>query len=76
MSFLLPAVMSGTDWRALELCVSRLLLHCGWKHVQTVGETGDRGADILAVRYSDKVGVRESCLIQVKAVSGTRAFTL
>jgi superfamily II DNA or RNA helicase len=55
--------MQGGDWRALELAVSRLLQHCGWKDIQYVGETGDKGADVLAVRGTD------SYLVQVKAVS-------
>jgi superfamily II DNA or RNA helicase len=62
-TFLTDAVMQGGDWRAMELAVSRLLQHCGWKDIQYVGETGDKGADVLAVRGTD------SYLVQVKAVS-------
>jgi superfamily II DNA or RNA helicase len=67
--FLTDAVMAGGDWRALELAVSRLLLHCGWKNIQYVGESGDKGADVLAVRLNPSKGVDDSFLIQVKAVN-------
>lgn len=70
--FLLPSVMAGRDWRALELCIGRLLLHCGWNDIQVVGGTGDKGADILAARFSEKAGRTEGYLVQVKAVSGGR----
>lgn len=62
-NFLTESVMQGGDWRALELVVSRLLQHCGWKDVQYVGESGDKGADVLAVRGVD------SYLVQVKAIN-------
>lgn len=68
-TFLTPSVMAGGDWRALELAVSRLLLHCGWKNIQYVGESGDKGADVLAVRGNPSKGVDDSYLIQVKAVN-------
>lgn len=67
--FLTDAVMAGGDWRALELAVSRLLLHCGWNNIQYVGESGDKGADVLAVRLNPSKGVDDSYLIQVKAVN-------
>lgn len=60
--------MAGGDWRALELAVSRLLLHCGWKNIQYIGESGDKGADVLAVRPNPSKGADDSYLIQVKAV--------
>jgi hypothetical protein len=56
-TFLTEAVMAGGDWRALELAVSRLLLHCGWKNIQYVGESGDKGADVLAVRANPRKGL-------------------
>ena len=68
-TFLTEAVMAGGDWRALELAVFRLLLHCGWKNIQYVGESGDKGADILAVRENSAKGADDSYLIQVKAVN-------
>lgn len=70
--FLLPSIMQGGDWRALEHAVTRLLLHCGWKNIQYVGESGDKGADVLAVRQSSTMGNDdESYLIQVKAVNSS-----
>jgi len=62
--------MAGTDWRGLELAVVRLLSHCGWKNVQDVGKSGDKGADILAVHPGVKNGKSDTYLIQVKAISG------
>lgn len=70
MTFLIDEVMCGNDWRGLELAMVRLLLHCGWIEVQDVGATGDKGADILAVKASAQTGKSETYLIQVKAVSG------
>jgi superfamily II DNA or RNA helicase len=55
----------------LEHAVSRLLLHCGWKNIQYVGESGDKGADVLAVRSNPAIGCDESYLIQVKAVNAS-----
>ncbi len=66
----LEPVMSGRDWKGLELAVFRLLEHCGWENLQYVGESGDMGADILGVRYNSKTNEYESYLVQVKAVSG------
>jgi len=70
-TFLTEAIMAGGDWRALELAVFRLLMHCGWKNIQYVGESGDKGADILAVRPNPSKGVDDSFLIQVKAVNSS-----
>lgn len=66
--FLTPSIMQGGDWRVLEHAVTRTILHCGWKNVQYVGESGDKGADVLAVRFNPSRGRDESYLIQVKAV--------
>ena len=70
MTFLTDEVMAGNDWRGLELAVVRLLSHCGWKNVQDVGKSGDRGADILAVHPNVKNGKSDTYLVQVKAISG------
>ena len=69
MTFLTDEIMEGNDWRALELAVVRLLSHCGWRAVQDVGRSGDKGADILAV-YRSGSGEGDTYLVQVKAVSG------
>ena len=60
--------MQGNDWRGLELAVVRLLSHTGWVDVKDVGGSGDKGADILAIR--NKHQVKEQYLFQCKAVSG------
>ena len=69
MTFLSEEVMRGNDWRALELAVVRLISHCGWTSVQDVGGSGDKGADILAVRASSENDL-DTYLFQSKAVSG------
>lgn len=48
----------------------RLLSHVGWKNLQYVGRSGDMGADILGVKYDQKINANRSYLFQVKAVSG------
>lgn len=70
-TFLTRSIMAGEDWRGLELAVQRLLGHCGWENIQDVGESGDKGADILAVRDSSKSQTKESYLVQVKAITGS-----
>ena len=69
MTFLSDEIMQGNDWRALELAVVRLLLHCGWNSVQDIGGSGDKGADILATHPASGCE-GDTYLVQVKAVSG------
>jgi len=73
MSFLTPGVMSGRDWSAVERAVARTMSHCGWKDVRLVGGSGDRGADVLAVR-PDKFGDMKSWVVQVKAISSSDRY--
>lgn len=68
MTFLTEDILKGTDWRALERAIARLMGHCGWKEVAIVGRSGDKGADIVAVREQD--GKKRTWVIQVKAVTG------
>ena len=68
MTFLTEDILKGTDWRALERAVARLMGHCGWKEVVIVGRSGDKGADIVAIREQD--GKKRTWVIQVKAVTG------
>lgn len=68
-AFLTTSLMQGGDWRGLELAVARLLLHSGWSHIQTVGGSGDKGADILAVRQSARSSHHETYVFQVKATT-------
>lgn len=67
-SFLTDEIMSGGDWRAFELAVLRLVGHCGWENVQDVGRSGDKGADVLAIR---KTAAKKSelWLFQCKTVT-------
>lgn len=68
MSFLTEALMKGTDWRALERAVARVMGHCGWRDVAIIGRSGDMGGDILGARVDAK-GPR-SWVVQVKATTG------
>ena len=60
--------MSGGDWRALERAVTRVMAHCGWRDVVTIGRSGDLGADILAIRGDGPT--LKTWVVQVKAVTG------
>ena len=70
MSFLSDELLKGTDWRWLERSVARLMSHCGWRHVMPIGRTGDKGADILAVRHTKGAAAPRQWVVQVKAVTG------
>ena len=63
--FLTDNILKGTDWRALERAVARLMMLAGWDNVEVVGETGDNGADIIGVRTYK--GVKKIWVVQVKA---------
>jgi len=69
--FLTPPIMQGRDWQALEQAITRLLLHCGWKNVQHVGGSGDKGADVLAVKHNAQKKIDDTYLIQIKAVTSS-----
>jgi superfamily II DNA or RNA helicase len=49
------------SWQAFERAVSRLLIHKGYSSVRLVGQTADKGADVIA---RNPAGRR--CVIQVK----------
>ncbi|OPY15647.1 MAG: type I restriction enzyme EcoKI subunit R [Syntrophus sp. PtaB.Bin001] len=68
MSFLTDDIMKGTDWRALERSVARLMSQCGWLDVAIIGRSGDMGADIVGTRKS--AGAIRSWVVQVKAIMG------
>lgn len=68
LNFLTEDILKGTDWRALERSVARLMSHCGWHDVAIIGRSGDMGADIVGVR--DQSGVSRTWVVQVKAVMG------
>lgn len=66
MTFLTEAIMTGTDWHALERVVARLMMLAGWSNVSVIGGSGDKGADIIGVRNVD--GRPKTWVVQVKAV--------
>ena len=48
--FINEAALRRGTWQAFERAIGRLLLHDGYEGVKLVGQTGDRGADLLAHR--------------------------
>jgi len=68
VSFLTPEILKGTDWRAVERAVARVMSHCGWQSVQLIGGSGDAGGDIVGVREID--GRKVVFVVQVKCVMG------
>lgn len=60
-SFLSDLAITSASWQAFERLVARLLLERGFTYVAVVGESGDGGADVLAVHPSGK-----RWLLQVK----------
>lgn len=48
--FLDHAILRNSSWQAFERLVARLLLYEGYTGIRLVGQTGDRGADLLAHR--------------------------
>lgn len=69
LSFLSPEIMKGTDWRAVERAVARVMSHCGWTDVRIVGRAGDGGGDVIGVRDSGER--RKVFVAQVKSVMGS-----
>lgn len=68
MNFLTPEIIKGTDWRAVERAVARVMSHCGWHSVQLIGGSGDEGGDVVGVRMVD--GRKLVFVVQVKAIMG------
>ncbi len=53
MFFTEASLRSGT-WQAFERSIARLMMYDGFDAVRLVGQTGDRGADVLASRSSKR----------------------
>lgn len=68
MNFLTDEILKGTDWRAVERAVARIMSHCGWSSVRIVGRRGDGGGDVIGVR--DLNGRQAVFVVQVKSVMG------
>lgn len=60
-AFLSDTSITQASWQGLERLVARLLLERGFSYVAVVGESGDGGADVLAVHPSGR-----RWLVQVK----------
>jgi len=71
-SFISQKLLSVGPWQALERAVARLMKHGKFTDVRLVGQSGDKGADILAnfhgKRYVVQVKFRSSGSIDLKAV--------
>lgn len=68
MTFLTEPVVKGTDWRAVERAVARVMSHCGWKGVRVVGGSGDSGGDVIGLRPTPNGP--QVYVVQVKAITG------
>jgi len=69
-SFLTKEIMQGTNWRALERVVARLMAHCGWSDVKIIGRRGDGGGDVIGKRIIN--GAQKIFVVQVKAITGNK----
>lgn len=49
-TFISEIILKSGTWQAFERVVSRLLAHEGFEGIRLVGQSGDRGADVLAHR--------------------------
>jgi superfamily II DNA or RNA helicase len=67
-TFVTGEIAKGTDWRALERAVARMMSHCGWRSVQIVGRCGDGGGDVVGVQSIK--GRDVVFVVQVKATTG------
>lgn len=52
---------SSSSWQAFERLVKRVLLVAGYKDVRIVGQSGDKGADIIAHNYGKRWLVQVKC---------------
>ncbi|MBA7581161.1 ATP-dependent RNA helicase DbpA [subsurface metagenome] len=60
MPFINEDILAQGPWQALERAVARLMLHGNFEEVKLVGQSGDKGADVLAKRFGKRY------LVQVK----------
>ena len=70
MSFYSEDISDGYNWRGLERVIARLMEHIGWKDINVIGGSGDKGADVIATRKG-KSRV-DTWVVQSKAVTGDR----
>lgn len=68
MNFLTDEILKGTDWRAVERAIARIMSHCGWSSVRVVGRRGDGGGDVIGIRQVS--GRKAVFVVQVKSVMG------
>ncbi|PZS06408.1 MAG: hypothetical protein DLM69_00040 [Candidatus Chloroheliales bacterium] len=68
MYFLTDEVVKGTDWRAVERAVARVMSHCGWDDIRIVGASNDGGGDVVATRVEEDQ--QKVFVVQVKSVTG------
>lgn len=71
MNFYTDDISNGYNWKGLERTIARLMGHLGWKDVNVIGGSGDKGCDILGTRIGPDGRIR-SWVVQAKAVSGDR----
>lgn len=70
MNFYTENIANGYDWKGLERAIARMMEHLGWKDINVIGGSGDKGGDVLAIR---KEGNEiKAWVVQSKAVTGDR----
>lgn len=70
MIFYTNDISNGYNWKGLERAIARMMEHLGWKEINVIGGSGDKGGDILATRIEE--GKIKAWVVQAKAVSGDR----
>lgn len=70
MNFYTEDISEGYNWRGLERAIARLMEHLGWRDINVIGGSGDKGADVIATRTEGSQ--IKSWVVQSKAVTGDR----
>lgn len=74
MNFYTNDISEGYNWRGLERVIARLMGHNGWKDINVIGGSGDKGADVIATRKEN--GHINSWVVQTKATTGANYIGL
>ncbi|MDO8717134.1 MAG: restriction endonuclease, partial [Dehalococcoidales bacterium] len=73
--YLSDRVLATATWQYLERAIGRLFRHEGFSGVRMVGQTGDKGADVLAhkgeKRWLAQVKYRQSGKVDIDAIDET-----
>lgn len=70
MTFYTEDISQGYNWKGLEKVIARMMSHLGWKNINLIGGSGDKGGDIVGTRLEN--AQTKSWAVQSKSVSGDR----